>query len=79
MATRIGGGFPVAAGEGRSQEVSTMAMQRAQPTMMKADAVLGQVGSISQARANISAVPSTQWKMDAPSIPASRVTCRSRR
>ena len=40
----------------------TMAMQRARPTMISPVRYSGRSGSISQARANISAGPNTQFK-----------------
>lgn len=45
----------------RSFQMITIAMQRARPTMIRPVRYSGRSGSISQARANINAGPSTQF------------------
>ena len=48
--------------QARSFQMMTMAMQRARPTMIRPVRYSGRSGSISQANANISAGPNTQFK-----------------
>ena len=47
--------------QARSFQMITIAMQRARPTMIRPVRYSGRSGSSSQARANISAGPSTQF------------------
>ena len=47
----------------RSFQMMTIAMQRARPTMIRPVRYSGRSGSSSQARANISAGPSTQFNI----------------
>ena len=57
----------------------TIAMHRARPTMMRPVRYAGRSGSISQARANISAGPTTQLRTsDATSMRRSEVTVSRR-
>ena len=59
----------------RSFQISTMAMQRARPTMISPVRYSGRSGSSSQASANINAGPSTQLRtIEVASIVRSRVT-----
>jgi hypothetical protein len=56
----------------------TIAMQRASPTMIRPVRYSGRSGSISHARANISAGPSTQFSTRlSTSVRVSRVTVSS--
>jgi hypothetical protein len=47
--------------QARSFQISTIAIQRARPTMIRPVRYSGRSGSISQARANISAGPTSQF------------------
>ncbi len=73
MATRTAAasGSPQA----RSFQISTIAMHRASPTMISPVRYSGRSGSSSQARANISAGPTSQFKTrEVASRRRSRVT-----